>query len=248
MAAHHHKHERHGQEAEADRPTRHVELTHPLHEYMTATGSRQSAELRALRAKTIEATGRCWGMMVPPEQANLLAFLVRLTGATRCLEVGTFTGYSALAIAEALPDGGTIVTMDVSEEWTSVGAPFWAAAGVTEKIDLRVGRAIDALEVLVDGEYDFCFIDADKPSYDLYYERALDLLKPGGLLAVDNVLWNGAVIDDQATDAETLALRALNKKIRDDPRVDLSMLPVGDGLTLVRKREDPCPTAGLSLS
>ena len=123
-----------------------------------------------------------------------------------------------------------------------VDGKYWA------KHRVAAGDAIDALEDLVDGEYDFCFIDADKPSYDAYYERALDLLKPGGLLAVDNVLWNGAVIDDQATDAETLALRALNKKIRDDPRVDLSMLPVGDGLTLVRKREDPCPTAGLSLS
>ena len=143
MAAHHHKHERHGQEAEADRPTRHVELTHPLHEYMTATGSRQSAELRALRAKTIEATGRCWGMMVPPEQANLLAFLVRLTGATRCLEVGTFTGYSALAIAEALPDGGTIVTMDVSDDDIKLASFAGHVFGMRETLfDIETGTAI----------------------------------------------------------------------------------------------------------
>lgn len=223
-------------EKEAARPTRHVELTHPLHAYMTEKGTRPSAHLAALRAETIEATGRCWGMMVPPEQAHFLGFLAELVGARRVLEVGTFTGYSTLAIAEALPADGVVVTLDVSEPWTSVGRPFWDAAGVADKIDLRLGPAAATLDALAGQEFDFAFIDADKPNYDLYYERALALLRPGGLLCVDNVLWNGAVIDDQCADAETEALRALNAKVHADPRVSLSMLPVGDGLTLVRKR------------
>jgi predicted O-methyltransferase YrrM len=182
-------------------------------------------------------------MQIGPDQGTLLALLVRLTGARRALEVGTFTGYSALAVASALPEGGQLITCDVSAEWTAVARRYWEEAGVSGRIELRLGPAVETLAGLLRaggaGSFDFAFIDADKPSYNAYYEACLGLVRPGGLIAIDNVLWSGAVADPAAVDPETAALRALNEKVRDDPRVDACLLTVGDGVMLARKREAP---------
>jgi caffeoyl-CoA O-methyltransferase len=179
-------------------------------------------------------------MQIGPEQGQLMALLVELVGARRTLEIGTFTGYSALAVALALPADGHVLTCDVSEEWTSVGRRYWEKAGVAEKIDLRLGPALETLEeLLANGQrdrFDFAFIDADKESYDAYYELCLQVVRPGGLIAVDNVLWSGKVADASVTDADTEAIRRLNAKLATDERVTLSLLPVGDGLTLARRR------------
>ena len=179
-------------------------------------------------------------MQISPAQGAFMAFLVRLLGVKRALEVGTFTGYSALVVAEAMPKDGRLIACDVSEEWTAIGRPFWERAGVAEKIDLRLAPATETLDGLLAagdaGAFDFAFIDADKANYDAYYERCLRLLRTGGVIGIDNVLWGGSVANEAANDADTLAIRALNAKVRDDTRVDLSMLPIGDGLTLVVKR------------
>jgi caffeoyl-CoA O-methyltransferase len=179
-------------------------------------------------------------MQISPEQGQFMALLVRLTGARRCLEVGVFTGYSSLATALALPEDGRIVACDISEEWTAVARRHWHAAGVEHKVDLRIAPAVVTLEALLaDGEeggFDFAFIDADKGGYLGYYERLLRLLRPGGLLLVDNTLWSGRVADPGVTDADTVALRQFNEFLYRDSRIDLSLLPVGDGLTLARKR------------
>ena len=169
-----------------------------------------------------------------------MALLVRLRGARKILEIGTFTGYSALVMALALPPGGRIVTCDVSREWTSVAARYWAEAGVGDRIDLRLAPALETARVLLDaGEgltFDFAFIDADKENYLAYYEAALDLVRPGGLIVADNTLWGGSVADPAVQDADTRAIRAFNERLKDDPRIDLSLVPIGDGLTLARKR------------
>jgi predicted O-methyltransferase YrrM len=169
-----------------------------------------------------------------------MALLVRLTGARRCLEVGVFTGYSSLVTALALPDDGRIVACDISEEWTGIARRHWQQAGVAHRIDLRLAPAADTLDALLaagnEGSYDFAFIDADKGGYLGYYERALRLLRPGGLLLVDNTLWSGRVADPAATDADTVALRRFNEQLHRDERIDLSLVPIGDGLTLARKR------------
>jgi caffeoyl-CoA O-methyltransferase len=182
---------------------------------------------------------RAAGMQISPEQGAFMVLLVRLLGARRTLEVGTFTGYSALAVAEALPDDGRVTACDVSEEWTSVGVAAWQAAGVDHKIDLKLAPALETLDHLLEqgaaDRYDFMFIDADKANYDGYYERGLKLVRPGGVIAVDNVLWGGSVADAERQDEDTRAIRALNDKIRNDPRVDMVMLPIGDGLTLARR-------------
>ena len=166
--------------------------------------------------------------------------LVELIGARRTLEIGTFTGYSALAVALALPPDGRVVACDINEETAAVARRYWAEAGVADKIDLRLAPAGETLAGLIAegraGSFDFAFIDADKQGYDAYYEACLELLRPGGLIAVDNVLWDGAVADPERDDPDTRAIRALNEKIRDDRRVSLSLLPIGDGLTLARKR------------
>jgi predicted O-methyltransferase YrrM len=194
-----------------------------------------AAELRAATAQLPYA-----GMQISPEQGQLMALLVQAIGARRAIEIGTFTGYSALWVALALPADGRLVCCDVSAEWTAVGKPYWKKAGVAGKIDLRIGPAMETLDgLLADGgagTYDFAFIDADKTGYDGYYERCLVLLRPGGLIGIDNVLWGGDVADPKKRSADTLALRALNKKLHGDTRVSLSMLPVGDGLTLALKR------------
>jgi len=169
-----------------------------------------------------------------------LALLVRLTGTRRAVEIGTFTGYSALATASALPSDGLLVCCDISEAWTSIARPYWREAGVADRIDLRLGPALQTLDSLLreygEGSFDFAFIDADKPNYDAYYEKCLRLIRIGGLIALDNMLWSGRVAEADENDATTSALRALNAKIRDDSRVDATLLSVGDGVMLARKR------------
>jgi predicted O-methyltransferase YrrM len=180
------------------------------------------------------------GMQIGADQGALLALLVRSLHARLALEIGTFTGYSALAVAAALPPDGKLVCCDISEEWTMIARRYWKEAGVAGKIELRLAPALQSLRALQRergaGSFDFAFVDADKPAYDAYYEGCLKLLRPGGLVAFDNVLWSGKVADPKAHDADTDALRALNAKIRDDARVDSCLLTVGDGVLLARKR------------
>ena len=179
-------------------------------------------------------------MQISPDQAQFMGLLVRLIDARRALEIGTFTGYSALAVALALPAEGRLICCDVSEEWTGIARRYWREAGVADRIDLRLAPAADTLAKLIasgeTGSFDFAFIDADKENYDLYYEQCLKLVRPGGLIAIDNALWHGAVADPACNDVDTTAIRALNRKLRDDPRVDMVLLPVGDGLLLARPR------------
>jgi predicted O-methyltransferase YrrM len=213
-------------------------ITDELYDYLLRVSLRESEVLRRLREETAgleKAT-----MQISPEQGQFMALLVELLGASRTLEIGTFTGYSALAVALALPPTGRVLACDVSEEWTSVARRYWAEAGVAHKIDLRIAPAVKTLERLLgerrQGEFDFAFIDADKVSYDAYYELSLELVRRGGLIAVDNVLWHGAVIDPAKTDADTEAIRRFNAKLASDNRITLSLVPIGDGLTLARRR------------
>ena len=212
-------------------------LDDTLYDYLLAHSLREHPEQIALREAT-RSHPRA-GMQISPEQGQFMALLVKLLGARHTIEIGVFTGYSALSVALALPDDGRILACDISDEYTSVGRPYWKRAGVAHKIDLRLApalRTLDAeLEAGASGRYDFAFIDADKTGYADYYERCLQLLRRGGLIAIDNVLWSGAVARP-ARDDDTRALQALNQRLHDDERIDLSMLPVGDGLTLARKR------------
>ena len=215
-----------------------AELPRKLAAYVQAVGVRETAVQRRLRAVTRRLPRG--SMQIGPDQAAFMQVLVRAIGAKRCLEVGTFTGYSSLAVALALPDNGKLICCDVSEEYTAVARKHWDKAGVGGKIELRLGPAIDTLDALIKaggaGKYDFMLIDADKTGYDSYFERGLTLLRAGGLFVFDNVLWGGAVLESSGGGADTRALRALNNKLASDERVDVSMLPVGDGLTLARKR------------
>ena len=215
-----------------------LSLTDELYDYLQRMSLRESPILRRLREET--AVLERAEMQIGPEQGQLMGLLVELTGAARALEIGTFTGYSALVVALALPPDGRLLTCDVSEEWTSIGRRYWEEAGVSHKIELRLGHAIRTLDrLLAEGRaetFDFAFIDADKENYDGYYERTLRLVRPGGLITIDNTLWEGKVADPDATDADTEALRALNAKLLADGRVTLSLLPIGDGLTLARRR------------
>jgi caffeoyl-CoA O-methyltransferase len=180
------------------------------------------------------------GMQISPEQGQLMALLVKMLGARRTIEVGVFTGYSALAVALALPADGRVVACDVSEEWTGVARRYWQKAGVANKVDLRLAPALATLDaMLAAGEadrYDFAFIDADKGNYAGYYDRCMKLVRPGGLIAVDNTLWNGWVADAAHAEDDTRAIRAFNDKLHADERIDLSLVPIGDGLTLARRR------------
>jgi predicted O-methyltransferase YrrM len=217
------------------RPTR---MTDDLYEYALAVGLREPELFRALRAETGRLSeGR---MQIAPEQGPLLAMLVRILGAKNCLEVGTFTGYSALWVASALPPDGKLICCDVSEEYTATARKYWALSGLAANIDLRLGPAGDTLDSLLAGggagSMDYAFIDADKESYDAYYEACLKLLRPGGLIAIDNTLWDGKPADPQVNDPDTVAIRALNRKLHADNRVDLSFLPFADGFTLALKR------------
>lgn len=213
-------------------------MTDVLHDYLLSVSLRETDVQRQLREDTARLPEA--GMQLSPEQGQFLQLLVRLTGARRCLEIGTFTGYSALAVALALPDDGFITACDVSETWTDMAWRYWQAAGVSHKIFLRLAPARETLDALLEqdqaGMYDFAFIDADKEGYLDYYERALRLMRIGGLIAVDNTLWSGRPADPAVTDADTAAIRAFNRRLHADTRVDLSVLPVGDGLTLARKR------------
>ena len=215
-----------------------IGLSAELNAYLEQFGVREPEVLRHLR----EATARMpeAQMQIAVEEGALLSLLVRLTGARRIVEVGTFTGYSSTAMALALPPGGSIVCCDVSKEYTDVALRAWAEAGVADRIELRLAPAVETLDGLLDagaaGSFDFAFIDADKPSYAAYYDRSLRLVRAGGLIAIDNVLWSGRVADPSDQDESTLAIRALNAAIAADQRVDLAMVPIADGLTLARVR------------
>jgi caffeoyl-CoA O-methyltransferase len=215
-----------------------IQVDEKLREYLLRVSVRESAALAALREET--AAHPRGGMQICPEQGQLMQLLVRLMSARRVIEVGVFTGYSSLAVAQALPEGGTILACDVSDEYTSIARRHWAAAGVADKIELVIAPALETLdERLARGEagrYDFAFIDADKQNYLGYYERVLALLRPGGLAAIDNTLWSGAVADEADQSPDTLALRRFNARLMEDERVDLSLVPIGDGLTLARRR------------
>jgi O-methyltransferase len=213
-------------------------LSDALHRYLLDNSLRESPLLRRLREETAALPEA--NMQIAPEQGQFLQLLVRLGGLRRCLEIGTFTGYSSLALALALPADGEIIACDLSEEWTAVARRYWREAGVQERIDLRLGPAADTLRTLIEageaGRFDFAFIDADKTGYRTYYELCLQLLRPGGLIAVDNTLWHGKVADPSVTDGDTVAIREFNKALQSDERVDLSLVPIGDGVTLARKR------------
>ena len=215
-----------------------IEIDDDLYDYLLRISLREPAIMRRLREE-IAALPRA-NMQMAPEQAQLLGLLVELTGARRCLEIGTFTGYSTLAVAAALPADGTVVACDVSDEWTQIARSYWEEAGVVEKIDLRLAPAVDTLQALVAGgeagTFDFALIDADKENYEHYYELCLELLRAGGLVAIDNVLWHGRVIDRSVSDEDTAAIREFNSALHVDSRVSLSLVPIGDGMTLARKR------------
>lgn len=201
------------------------------------SNSRESDVAARLREETAKLPQA--GMQIGPDQAAFLAMLVRSIGAKRCIEIGTFTGMSALAVASALPEDGTLICCDISEEWTSIARRYWTLAGVSARIDLRLAPALDILRDLTmtqRSRFDFSFIDADKSGYDAYYEACLDLLRTGGLIALDNMLWSGRVADASVHDADTDAIRALNAKIHSDERVEPVLLTIGDGVMLVRKR------------
>jgi caffeoyl-CoA O-methyltransferase len=214
-----------------------VGLDDKLYAYLTAVSLREPAILSRLREET--ASDPHAGMQIAPEQGQFMALLVKLTGASTILEVGVFTGYSSLAVALAMPPQGRITACDISEHWTAVARRYWVEAGVADRVDLRLGPALATLDALIgegrSGTYDFAFIDADKENYDGYYERSLALLRPGGLLLIDNVLWGGRVADDRVDDIDTRAIRALNAKIHQDARVIPSLIPVADGLTVALK-------------
>lgn len=215
-----------------------IGLDDALYDYVVATTLRDDDILARLR----EETGKLeWGrMQIAPEQGQFMALLTRLVGAKNAIEVGVFTGYSGLSVARALPEDGRLVACDVSEEWTQIARRYWKEAGVDGKIDLRLAPATETLDALIAeggaGSFDIAFIDADKHNYDAYYERCLTLLRPGGLIMIDNVLWGGAVIDEADQSEDTKAIRALNEKVGRDDRVACVMLPVGDGLTLAMKQ------------
>ena len=213
-------------------------LTDALHDYLQAHGVRESAVMRRLREET---AGHEMAMMqISPEQGALMALLVELVGAGRALEVGVFTGYSALAVAEAMGADGRLTALDISEDYTGIARRFWAEAGVAERIDLRLGDARESLAALraegLDGAYDFAFIDADKSGYDIYYEHCLALLRPGGLILLDNTFHMGQIAEPERWGENAPVVDGLNKKIKGDERVTFVMLPVGDGLTVCRKR------------
>ncbi|MDH3270639.1 MAG: class I SAM-dependent methyltransferase [Gemmatimonadota bacterium] len=215
-----------------------IPLTDRLYDYFLEVSLREDAVLRRLR----EETGRLENarMQISPEQGQFMTLLVGLLGARKALEIGTFTGYSALCIAKALPDDGELIACDIDAEWPSFGMRYWAEAGVSDKIHFRGGRASDTLENMLrdgmEGTFDFVFIDADKRGLDDYYEKSLRLVRTGGVIAVDNTLWSGKVADPDVTDEDTKAIRGFNASVVDDTRVDLSLVPIGDGLTLLRKR------------
>ena len=213
-------------------------LPDELHTYLLDVGVREPDLLRQLRVETAAMPEH--DMQIAPEQGALMALLVELTGARQCLEVGTFTGYSSLCVALALPADGRIVCCDISREWTDIARRYWAQAGVADKIELRLGPALDTLDAMVTeglaGTFDFAFLDADKDNYPAYSDRILTLLRRGGLMAIDNVFWGGEVAEPEVDNASVRGIRALNRMLASDERVSLAMVPIADGLTLARKR------------
>jgi predicted O-methyltransferase YrrM len=217
---------------------RFVKATDELMDYLSRVGAREHPAQTRCREET-QQMGGVSVMQIAPEQGAFLALMAKLVGATRCLEVGTFTGYSALSVALALPAHGRVVALDVSKEFTDKARGYWREAGVETKIDLRLGPGVETLDRMIaagEGPFEFAFIDADKPNYDNYYERALKLMRPGGLILFDNMLWSGAVADPSVTDPDTSALRALNAKIHADQRVDMALATIGDGVMMARIR------------
>jgi predicted O-methyltransferase YrrM len=225
-------------QSETAMSNRTITLTDSIYDYLLSVSLRESPLQRRLREET--AADPLARMQIAPEQGQFMALLARLAGARRCIEVGVFTGYSSLAVALALPEGGTIVACDVSQKWTAVARRYWAEAGVAQRIDLRIAPALVTLDSLFAaggaGTFDLAFIDADKVNYLAYYERVMELLRPGGLLMADNTLWSGRVADPGQRDEDTVALRRFNEHLHSDRRIDLSLVPIGDGLTLARKK------------
>jgi caffeoyl-CoA O-methyltransferase len=213
-------------------------ISHEIEGYVSRFGVREHPALKRCREETQAHHSRAM-MQIGEDQGAFMALLGKLIGAKRYLEVGTFTGYSALAVALALPSDGRVVCLDISKEYTDQARGYWKEAGVESKIDLRIGPALDAMDKIIaakDAPFDFVFIDADKPNYDAYYERALKLVRGGGLIAVDNMLWSGAVADPSNNEASTIAIRALNEKIHADARVDMALATIADGIMLACKR------------
>ncbi|MBN3888014.1 MULTISPECIES: O-methyltransferase [unclassified Nostoc] len=219
-------------------PKQSIGLDNQLYNYLLSVSLREPEILEKLRQET--ANHPRSGMQISPEQGQFMSLLVQLIGAKKTLEVGVFTGYSSLSVALALPADGKIIACDVSEEFTAIARRYWLEAGVADKIDLRLAPALETLDRLLatgQGEtFDFAFIDADKENYDGYYERSLQLVRPGGLIAIDNVLWSGQVADEQNQDESTQSIRALNEKLHHDERITLALVPIADGLTLAIKR------------
>ncbi len=213
-------------------------LPDDLHQYLLRVGVREPDVLRRLREHTASLPQS--DMQIAPEQGAFMAWLVGLAGVRRCLEVGTFTGYSALAVALALPPDGTLLCCDVSEEWTRIARRFWAEAGVSDRIEVRLGPALGTLDALLAdgraGTFDYAFVDADKSEYPAYYDRVFELVRPGGIMLWDNVLWGGEVIHPEVDDPGVRGIRELNQRLATDQRISVAMLPLADGVTLVRKR------------
>lgn len=217
--------------------SRTIPMTDVLYDYYLNSSLREPDVLARLRATT--SAHPEGNMRISPEQGQFMRFLVGLIGARRAIEIGTYTGYSALSVALAMPPGSRLVACERRPEWPLIGQPFWREAGVDGTIDLRIGKAADTLGAMIEageaGQYDFAFIDGDKKNYVIYYELCLQLVRPGGIIALDNMLWSGRLVDLSLDDPASAAIRMLNEKIRDDARVDSSLIPIGDGLALVRK-------------
>lgn len=215
-----------------------IQVDDALYEYLLSASLREPDILRELRKETAAMPNA--GLQISPEQGQLMNLLARLMGARRYLEIGVFTGYSSLAVALALPEDGLVTACDLNADYTRVARRYWEKAGLSERITLKLAPALDSLDTLLaDGRagfYDLAFIDADKANYLAYFERCLELLRPGGLIAVDNTLWSGRVLDDDDHSEDTDAIRLFNQKLHEDQRIDLSLVPIGDGLTLARKR------------
>ncbi|MBS00862.1 MAG: SAM-dependent methyltransferase [Candidatus Marinimicrobia bacterium] len=215
-----------------------ISITDSIYKYLCENSLREDEVLSSLRAYTYRMQQR--NMQISPEQGQFMQLLIKLMGAKNTIEIGVFTGYSSLCVALALPLDGKIIACDISTKYNDIAEKYWKDANVRDKIDLRIGPALDTLQKLIDkglsNTFDFSFIDADKINYDNYYELCLKLLRPGGLIAIDNVLWSGDVVDERINDIDTESIRSLNKKIYIDKRVDISILPIGDGLTLALKK------------
>jgi predicted O-methyltransferase YrrM len=218
--------------------SRYSPIDQRTYQYLLNTSIREPEVARRLREETQQLENA--QMQIGPDQGQFMQLLVQVLSASKTLEVGVFTGYSALWVALGLPDDGRIIACDISEEYTAVARRYWKEAGMDQKIDLRLGPALETLDALLKanhaGTFDFAFIDADKTNYENYYERALQLLRAGGLIAIDNTIWSGKVANPNVNDADTVAIRQLNEKLHRDVRVTISMLTVGDGLTLAMKR------------